>query len=232
MVPGTAANTVIWYTGETGDRSGAFDRDGTHRSVAVGLIWRACQRRRHPQSGPERRDARGRAQFRPSNPNGVAPEQRLDQRLTVNLGAPGTQTITDIESDLATAQTSLQAAKVRHQQTSSTLSDFLQQIDGVSNEDVGAQLLTLQTRMQASMQVTVDAVPDQSGELPQVAGLAAVRPQHVRTNKKTAARPRSFVSDVRCRRQARLSSPAANSRLMLISKPRPSGRGFARIASV
>jgi hypothetical protein len=34
------------------------------------------------------------------------------------------------------------------------LSDFLQQIDGVSNEDVGAKLLTLQTRMQASLQVT------------------------------------------------------------------------------
>jgi flagellin-like hook-associated protein FlgL len=78
----------------------------------------------------------------------------LDQRLTVNLGAPGTQTITDIETDLATAQTSLTAAKSRHEQTSTTLSSFLQQIDGVSNEEVGAQLLTLQTRMQASMQVT------------------------------------------------------------------------------
>ena len=68
--------------------------------------------------------------------------------------APGTQTITDIETDLASAQTSLQAAKDRHQQANATLSDFLQQIDGVSNEDVGAQLLTLQTRMQASMQIT------------------------------------------------------------------------------
>jgi hypothetical protein len=48
----------------------------------------------------------------------------------------------------------LQAAKGRHQQANATLSDFLQQIDGVSNEDVGAQLLTLQTRMQASLQVT------------------------------------------------------------------------------
>jgi flagellar hook-associated protein 3 FlgL len=31
---------------------------------------------------------------------------------------------------------------------------MLQQISGVSNEDVGAQILTLQTRMQASMQTT------------------------------------------------------------------------------
>ena len=48
----------------------------------------------------------------------------------------------------------MQAAKGRHQQANATLSDFLQQIDGVSNEDVGAKLLTLQTRMQASLQVT------------------------------------------------------------------------------
>jgi len=48
----------------------------------------------------------------------------------------------------------LQAAKGRHQQANATLSDFLQQIDGVSNEDVGAKLLTLQTRMQASLQIT------------------------------------------------------------------------------
>ena len=32
--------------------------------------------------------------------------------------------------------------------------DFLQSIQGVSNEEVGSQLLALQTRMQASMQTT------------------------------------------------------------------------------
>jgi flagellar hook-associated protein 3 FlgL len=84
----------------------------------------------------------------------VALSSALNQRLTVNLGAPGQQTITDIETDIASAQTSMQAAKTRHQQATSSLNDFLQQIDGVSNEDVGAQLLTLQTRMQASLQIT------------------------------------------------------------------------------
>ena len=44
--------------------------------------------------------------------------------------------------------------KSRHQQTSATLNDLLQQIQGVSNEQVGTELLTLQTRMQASMQTT------------------------------------------------------------------------------
>jgi flagellin-like hook-associated protein FlgL len=90
----------------------------------------------------------------PTNPNGVALSGELDNRIAVNIGNTSIQTISDIETDLASAQTSLQAAKGRHQQANATLSDFLQQIDGVSNEDVGAKLLTLQTRMQASLQVT------------------------------------------------------------------------------
>ena len=34
------------------------------------------------------------------------------------------------------------------------LNDYLQQIVGVSNEEVGTQMIALQTRMQASMQTT------------------------------------------------------------------------------
>jgi hypothetical protein len=34
------------------------------------------------------------------------------------------------------------------------LGDFLQTIEGVSNEQVGTEMLALQTRMQASMQTT------------------------------------------------------------------------------
>jgi len=48
----------------------------------------------------------------------------------------------------------MKAAQERHDQTSATLQDFLQSITGVSNEEVGATILTLQTRMQASMQTT------------------------------------------------------------------------------
>jgi hypothetical protein len=48
----------------------------------------------------------------------------------------------------------MKAASDRHSQTSATLGDFLQSIQGVSNEQVGTELLALQTRMQASMQTT------------------------------------------------------------------------------
>jgi len=153
MVAGTAANTVIWYTGETGTdpaRSTATARIDQSLSVSYGSRANEEGIRTLIQNVA----TLAAVTISPTDPNGVALSSELDQRLTVNLGAPGTQTITDIETDLASAQTSLQAAKTRHQQANATLSDFLQQIDGVSNEDVGAQLLTLQTRMQASMQIT------------------------------------------------------------------------------
>ena len=153
MVPGTAANTVIWYTGEPGSdpaRSTATARIDQSLSVSYGARANEDGIRTLVQNVA----TLAAIKISPANPNGVGLSSALDQRLTVNLSAPGTQTIADIETDLATAQTSLSAAKSRHQQTSTTLNNFLQQIDGVSNEAVGAQLLTLQTRMQASMQVT------------------------------------------------------------------------------
>jgi hypothetical protein len=153
MVPGTSANSVIWYTGETGSdpaRSTATARIDPSLTVSYGARANEDGIRTLVQNVA----TLAAITISPSNPSGVALSSALDRRLAVNLGAPGTQTITDIETDLANAQTSMQAAKARHQQTTSTLNDFLQQIDGVSNEDVGAQLLTLQTRMQASMQIT------------------------------------------------------------------------------
>jgi flagellar hook-associated protein 3 FlgL len=153
MVPGTTANTVIWYTGETGTdpaRSTATARIDPSLTVSYGARANEDAIRNLLQNVA----TLAAVTISPTDPNGVALSSALNQRLTVNLGAPGQQTITDIETDIANAQTSMQAAKTRHQQATSSLNDFLQQIDGVSNEDVGAKLLTLQTRMQASLQIT------------------------------------------------------------------------------
>jgi flagellin-like hook-associated protein FlgL len=90
-----------------------------------------------------------------SGPNATAFNDALSTRVVTGLsGSPGTQSVVDIEADLAGAQTSMQTMKTRHQQTSATLTNMLQQLNGVSNEEVGALILALQTQMQASMQTT------------------------------------------------------------------------------
>jgi flagellar hook-associated protein 3 FlgL len=154
MTTGSAADTVIWYTGETGSdpaRSTSSARIDQSTVVSYGSRANEAGIRGLVQNTA----TLAAVTVSPTDPNAAALSAALNQRLTANLsGTAGTQTITDIETDLATAQVSLKAAKDRHQQTSVTLSDFLQQIQGVSNEEVGAKLLTLQTQMQASMQTT------------------------------------------------------------------------------
>ena len=154
MVAGTVANTVIWYTGEPGTdpaRSTSTARIDQSLSVSYGARANEDAIRTLVQNVA----TLAAVQISPTDPNGVGLSSALDQRLTVNLGAPGRRPLLISRRDLASrTDVTDSAAKSRHQQTTTTFSSFLQQIDGVSNEDVGAQLLTLQTRMQASMQIT------------------------------------------------------------------------------
>lgn len=154
QVAGTTANTVIWYTGELGSdpaRSTATARIDQSLVVSYGARANEVAIRSLVQNMANL----AAVTISTSDPNADSLSAALNQRLITNLtpGA-GVQTIRDIETDLANAQVSLSAARSRHQQTNATLSDFLQEIQGVTNEEVGAQILALQTRMQASMQTT------------------------------------------------------------------------------
>jgi flagellar hook-associated protein 3 FlgL len=154
MVAGTSANSVIWYTGETGsDPARATATARIDQSLVVSYGARANED--GIRALAQNFATLAAVTISPSNPNAASLSAALNQRLTGNLSGPaGTQTVFDIETELASAQTAMNTAKSRHQQTTATLSDFLQQIEGVSNEEVAAKILALQTRMQASMQTT------------------------------------------------------------------------------
>lgn len=154
MTAGTTANTVVWYTGEAGTdpaRSTAATRIDPALVVSYGARANETGLRTIVQNVA----TLAAVTVSPSDPNGATFTAALSQRIGTGLsGPPGQQTVTDIEAELAGTQTTMASVKARHAQTSATLSDMVQQISGVSNEEVGAQLLTLQTRMQASMQTT------------------------------------------------------------------------------
>jgi len=93
--------------------------------------------------------------FSASDPNAADRYTALNQRLSAALDNPlGQQKIEDIQSELSYAQTTMQSARDRQQQRQSTLTGMLEGIEGVSQEQVAAQILTLQTRLQASLQTT------------------------------------------------------------------------------
>jgi len=154
MTAGTAANSVIWYSGEAGTdfaRGTATARIDTSLSVSYG----ARANEQGFRAVVQNIATLAAMPISASDPNASQLSTALNQKLTTNLsGAPGDQTLTNIATDLASAQTAMKAASDRHSQTSATLGDFLQSIQGVSSEQVGTELLALQTRMQASMQTT------------------------------------------------------------------------------
>jgi hypothetical protein len=69
-------------------------------------------------------------------------------------GQPGTQSISDIEADIANAQATVTNATAMNTQTQITLQDMLQGIEGVNQNQIGEDILTLQNNLSASMSVT------------------------------------------------------------------------------
>jgi flagellin-like hook-associated protein FlgL len=154
LVSATPSDTVSWYTGENGStpaRQTATAQVGPSMSIAYGM------RANEPAftSLLANIGVLAATTFSTSDPNAQASYQALCQSVTANLtGKSGTQSVSDIEADLANAQTSVQNATTLNTQTQTTLQNMLQGIDGVNQNAIGEQILTLQNTLSASMSVT------------------------------------------------------------------------------
>ena len=154
LVAGTSANTVSWYTGETGTdpaRGTAVAQVDDTLSVSYGVRGNEQAIRSTIASMA----VFASTTFSASDPNASARYAALTQRLGTSLdNPPGQPTIQDIQAQLADAQTTMQAASDRQTQKQSTLQGMLDGVEGVSQEQVAAQILALQTQFQASLQTT------------------------------------------------------------------------------
>jgi flagellar hook-associated protein 3 FlgL len=154
LTAGTSANTVIWYTGAAASDPA---RDSATVRIDPSLVVSYGTRANEQgiKSLLQSVAAIAASSVSASDPNGADFTSALAQRTQDALnGTGGGQSVSDIGADLAGVQVSMNNMKSRHQQTAQTLTDMLQQITGVSNEEIGARLLSLQTQMQASMQTT------------------------------------------------------------------------------
>jgi flagellin-like hook-associated protein FlgL len=152
LVSGTTADTVTWYTGETGTdpaRASAAVRVDASITVAYGTRADENAIRRMVQNVA----ALAAVTFAANDAAAPARYAALTQRAAAALSfADGGQK--DIAVELAGAQRTLHAAQERHRQTRTALGNLLDAIEGVPAEQVGAEILTLQTRLQASLQTT------------------------------------------------------------------------------
>ena len=154
MIDGTPANTVAWYTGDdaTDDpRSTALARADQSLTVSYG----ARANEQGLRVAVQNLAVFAAVQFSGADPDGQEQYNALQHRIGANLnGMPNQQSIADISGQLAGAQVALSNAKERHDQTNTTLQNLLQSVQGASTEEVGVQIMALQTSLQATLQTT------------------------------------------------------------------------------
>ena len=154
LVAGTAANTVSWYTGETGTdpaRGTAVAR--VDASITVQYGARADEQAFVHQL--QNIAVYAAVTTNAANPNASGQSTALSQRIGANLAQqPGQQSIQDIQAEFAGAQTAIKATTDRQTQLKSMAQTMLDSIEGVSTDEVATKILALQTTLQASYQTT------------------------------------------------------------------------------
>ena len=155
LVSGTPANTVSWYTGGT--------TTGSARATQVAQIGPTQTVDYGIQANEEgiRSQLQSIAVFAaftasPSNANAQAQVAALSQSVGTALSsaAPGQQTVQDIQSDLANAQTTMATATSLQTQTQTALQTLVSNIETVSPDQAASEMLSLQTELQASYETT------------------------------------------------------------------------------
>ncbi|MCC6776580.1 MAG: flagellar biosynthesis protein FlgL [Hyphomicrobiales bacterium] len=154
LVAGTAADTIMWYTGENGTDS-ARGTATARIDASIGVSYGLRANEEGPRWALQSIAVLAAVTFSQADPNALDFSHALDQRVGEALAFPaGRQRMEDISAELAGAQATMSAAADRHRQTKAALGNLLEQIEGVSNEEVSAKILTLQTRLQGSLQAT------------------------------------------------------------------------------
>jgi flagellin-like hook-associated protein FlgL len=155
-VVGTKANTVFWYNGEPDSASDPARGTAVARidqAITVQYGMRADEQALKTQL----QNVAVFAAVSTSATNVYAGGKMagLNQRVAQNLAkVPGTQSIQDIQAELAGAQASIKATTDRQSQTKVLSQTLLDSIEGINNDEVATKILALQTSLQASYQTT------------------------------------------------------------------------------
>jgi flagellin-like hook-associated protein FlgL len=158
LIAGTAANTVSWYTGDLGTgAANALSSQTARVDNSLSVSYGVQANEQGIRSVIENVAVFAATSFSASNPNSSAAYSALSQRVAQALlpqQTNGNQTTVTIETSLAEAQSSIQTVTTQQQQTQTTLQDFVQGITGISNDQVAAEITTLQTQLDASLETT------------------------------------------------------------------------------
>jgi flagellar hook-associated protein 3 FlgL len=154
LVAGTSANTVSWYTGGTttgSARATQVAQIGPEQTVDYGIQ----ANEQGIASQLQAIAAFAAFSVSPTSSNAAAQVSDMSASVAQALSTqPNQQSMQDIQTDLANAQTTMSTASSLQTQTQSSLQDMVSQIETVSPDQVASQILALQTSLQASYQTT------------------------------------------------------------------------------
>ena len=148
-----SADTVAWYTGNSSPNPRASSAAMVDSGITVDYGAQANEQAiRQALQGVAVYAA---VNFSPTAANASQQAAALSTRTSTNLTSqPGQQTIADIQTDFAAAQTQMQAATDRQTQTQTMLQNMVDQTETVSTQQVASEILQLQTTLSASYQTT------------------------------------------------------------------------------
>jgi hypothetical protein len=149
-----SANTVKWYTGNSGPgspRSTATVRVDSAQTVEFGAQANEQAIRQAIQSIA----TYAAVTVSPTGTNSPAAVNALSERIATNLTPQlGQQSIQDIQTDFATAQTTMKDAQARQTQSQAALQSLVDQTEGINQSQVASEILALQNSLSASYQTT------------------------------------------------------------------------------
>ncbi|SON56232.1 flagellar hook-associated protein FlgL [Hartmannibacter diazotrophicus] len=154
LVDADPNTSVIWYTGQndaSSARQGATAKIDSAITINYGV-------RANEQSLTAIVKTLAAFTVETFDENVATDERRystLAEKVDSTLGFPdGAQSPEDLHAEIAVAYAAVQAADQRHVTTKAALQDLVDNVEGVDVYEVSAQILQLQTQLQASYQTT------------------------------------------------------------------------------
>jgi hypothetical protein len=149
-----SATTVQWYTGNNGPgsaRSTATVQIDSGQSVQFGAQANEQAIRQALQAVATYASVT----VSPSASTSPTAINALSQRIAANLTPTGSQqTLQEIQTDFANAQTTMKDAQARQTQTQTALTNLVSNTEGINQNQVASEILALQNSLQASYQTT------------------------------------------------------------------------------
>ncbi len=155
LVNATTADTVFWYTGEVSSTS-ARQSASAKVDDAISVSYGARANEDALREVMKTFAAVTSEVFDPNDPNSGDRYHEMRLRVGTNLSFQGTaQAVDDIITELTVSKTVMGQTNDRHKASDSLMRDIIGEAENADIYEVSAQILSLQTRLEASLQVSV-----------------------------------------------------------------------------